>query len=324
MTAILENLCPSHIVLSGGVGGAKLVRGLSASLQADDLMIIGNIGDDFEHWGLHISPDLDTLLYTLSEVVNSETGWGRAGDSWMVLEEISRLGRDAWFRLGDRDLAVHIERTHRLRSGESLSQVTLKLCREFGLDYVILPPTDDPIRTLVSTKEAGDLDFQDYFVRQQCRPVVTGLCYQGAEGACLLPTIESALLSSNLRSVIIGPSNPFLSIAPILAITTFRDLLIKRSFPCVVVSPMIGLNAFKGPTAKIMRELGYEVSSFTVASYYSSNTIDGIIIDSTDSDLITRIEDLGIKTLTTDIAMHSLEDKVRLANQAIEFAGSLG
>ena len=323
MTTILENLYPRHVVLSGGVGGAKLVRGLMAFMKAADLMIVGNIGDDFEHWGLHISPDLDTLLYTLSDVASREAGWGREGETWNVLEEMSRLGRDAWFRLGDLDLAVHIERTHRLRNGEPLSQITAQLCSEFGLKHTILPPTDDCVRTLVTTKELGVLDFQDYFVRHQCRPVVTDLRYEGAEKARLLPIIESALLSSNLRSVIIGPSNPFLSVAPILATMHLRNHLARRRFPCIAVSPMIGLKAFKGPTAKIMEELGYEMSSFTVASYYSSNLIDGIMIDSADSALITRIEDLGIKTFTTDIAMHNLGDKLRLAKQAIEFAESL-
>jgi len=322
MMTISKEFTPSHIVLSGGVGGAKLVQGLTACLDAEQLMIIGNIGDDFEHWGFHISPDLDTLLYTLSGVSNQALGWGREGDTWAVLEEVSRLGGDAWFQLGDRDLAVHIERSSRLRRGESLSAITMSFCRGFGLEYNILPPSDDCVRTVVTTK-VGDLDFQEYFVRHKCEPAVVGISYDGGEKARLLPFIESALHNPSLRAVIISPSNPFLSVAPILAISNFRELLTNCDAPRIVISPMIGAKAFKGPTAKIMGELGYEMSSFAVAAYYSSNLIDGIVIDVTDSVLAPRIEALGIKTFMTDISMNSLKDKKRLAKQAIQFSESL-
>ena len=322
MMAMLEEFRPNHIALCGGVGGAKLALGLTAYLDSNQLMVVGNVGDDFEHWGFQISPDLDTLLYTLSGVSNQELGWGRHGETWTVLEEVSRLGGEAWFRLGDRDLAVHIERSARLDRGDTLSKITQDLCKAFGLDYCILPPTDDSVRTIVETN-VGLMEFQEYFVRNQCEPAVTGLRYEGAEKARLLPDIHSALLNPDLQSVIISPSNPFLSIAPILAIPEFQHQLTNCDVPRIAVSPMMGAKAFKGPTAKIMRELGYEMSSFAVASYYSPNLIDGIIIDTADSDLAPRIEKLGIQTYITDTLMNSFSEKKRLATEVIQFAESL-
>ena len=323
MTAISKDFCPNHIVLCGGIGGAKLALGLTSCLGSEQLMVVGNVGDDFEHWGFKISPDLDTLVYTLSGVSNEELGWGRDGETWTVLEEVSRMGGEAWFRLGDRDLAVHIERSTRLDQGETLSKVTQDLCKAFGLDYCILPPTNDRIRTIVETN-IGIMEFQEYFVRNRCEPVVTDLRYEGAKKARLLPDISSALLNPDLQSVIISPSNPFLSIAPILAIPDFQKQLANCRVPRVAVSPMVGARAFKGPTAKIMGELGYEISSFTVASYYSSNLIDGIIIDTDDADLVPRIEKLGIRAYVTDTLMKSFDEKKRLAAEAIQFAKSLG
>lgn len=322
MMATAKEFLPNHVALCGGVGGAKLALGLKSCLKSNQLMVVGNVGDDFEHWGFQISPDLDTLLYTLSGVSNQELGWGREGETWTVLEEVARLGGDSWFRLGDRDLAVHIERSARFDQGETLSSITQQLCKSFGLNYCILPPTNDRIRTIVETN-VGLMEFQEYFVRRQCEPVVTGLRYDGAEKASLLPDIYTALNNPDLQSVIISPSNPFLSIAPILAISDFKNQLANSNAPCVVVSPMSGSKAFKGPTAKIMGELGYEMSSFAVASYYSSELIDGIIIDMTDADLVPRIEELGIQPYVTDTLMDSFNEKMRLAAEVIQFAESL-
>jgi len=323
MSNLTRSQSGKHVVLSGGVGGAKLVKGLTSFLSPTELMIIGNVGDDFEYWGLYISPDLDTLLYTLSNRVNHETGWGRQCETWGVLKEMTELGRDAWFRLGDRDLAVHLERTRRLNTGDQLSTITRDFCSEFGLTHNITPSTDDRLRTIVGTEKYGELGFQDYFVRLQCEPLVHSLRYEGAQSARLHSDLETALQSPALNSLIIAPSNPFLSVAPILAISSFKESLANRNFPCIAISPLVGSKAFKGPTAKIMTELGYEISSFAVASYYSSNLIDAIIIDSTDIDVVSRIEDLGIKVFTTDISMHTLEDKIRLGQHVVSCVESM-
>src|SRR5579863_4036709 len=243
------------VALSGGIGGAKLALGLSRILPADQLLVVANVGDDFEHFGLHVSPDADTLMYTLAGLDNAKLGWGRQDETWSFMEALTALGGDDWFRLGDRDLAVHLERTRRLRQGESLSAITADFCRRLGVGPRVLPATDDRLRTRLRTDE-GWLDFQDYFVRLQCRPVVREIAFEGAEEARPHPELLAALCDERLRAAIICPSNPFISVEPILAVPGMREALFSCAAPIVAVSPVIGGRAVKGPTAKMMVELG--------------------------------------------------------------------
>ena len=227
------------VALSGGIGGAKLALGLSRILPADNLLVVANVGDDFEHLGLHISPDVDTLMYTLAGLDNTKLGWGRHDETWSCMETLTALGGEDWFRLGDRDLAVHVERTRRLRQGETLSSITADFCRRLGVGPRVLPATDDPVRTRLRTDE-GWLDFQDYFVRLQCRPVVRELAFEGAEDARPHPDLLAALRDEQLRAVIICPSNPFISIEPILAVPGMRQALSACAAPVIAVSAIIG------------------------------------------------------------------------------------
>jgi LPPG:FO 2-phospho-L-lactate transferase len=265
------------VALSGGIGGAKLALGLSRILPADNLLVVANVGDDFEHLGLHISPDVDTLMYTLAGLDNTKLGWGRQDETWSFMETLTALGGEDWFRLGDRDLAVHVERTRRLRQGETLSSITADFCRRLGVGPRVLPATDDPVRTRLRTDE-GWLDFQDYFVRLQCRPVVRELAFEGAENARPHPDLLAVLRDERLRAVIICPSNPFISIEPILAVTGMRQALSACAAPVIAVSPIIGGHAVKGPTAKMMGELGIKPSAAGVAKRYG-DLLDGYVMD---------------------------------------------
>ncbi len=320
-TALDTSSC-RFVVLSGGVGGAKLVQGLSLCRAPGELMVVGNVGDDFEHWGMHISPDLDTLMYTLAGVANPETGWGRTGETWRVLEGVSALGGESWFRLGDQDLAVHIERTARLKSGAPLSTVTSGLCRAMGVSIPILPVTDDRLRTIVDTSD-GPLDFQTYFVHQHCEPVVTDLRFEGASAAVLFPSISTALADPDLTAVILCPSNPFLSLDPILATADLRCRLQDCVAPVVAVSPMVGSKAFKGPTAKIMQELGHAPTTLSVARYYA-DLLDGYVIDTADAEISDEIEEFGLRVKTAGTLMDSLEQKQRLAADVVAFSETIG
>lgn len=308
----------SVVALSGGIGGAKLALGLYRILPAEQLTVIANTGDDFDHLGLHISPDVDTTLYTLSGLANPVLGWGRRDETWTFMETLERLGGETWFRLGDGDLALHVERTRRLAAGQTLSQVIAAMAQRLGITASILPMSDDPVRTRVATTE-GELDFQEYFVRHQCRPVLTGMDYRGAPGARPAPAIAAALADPALEAVIICPSNPYLSIAPILAVPGLRDMLKKASAPVIAVSPLIGGKAVKGPTAKIMTELGIPVSPAAVTDYYGS-LIDGFILDQRDASLAD-----GLKSTVklADTLMNTLEDRERLARECLAFAKEL-
>ncbi|CAB1370865.1 2-phospho-L-lactate transferase [Denitratisoma oestradiolicum] len=308
----------SVVALSGGIGGAKLALGLYRSLPPGKLTVIANTGDDFDHLGLHISPDVDTTLYTLSGLANPVLGWGRRDETWTFMETLERLGGETWFRLGDGDLALHVERTRRLAAGQTLSQVIAAMAQRLGITASILPMSDDPVRTRVATTE-GELDFQEYFVRHQCRPVLTGMDYRGAPGARPAPAIAAALADPALEAVIICPSNPYLSIAPILAVPGLRDMLKKASAPVIAVSPLIGGKAVKGPTAKIMTELGIPVSPAAVTDYYGS-LIDGFILDQRDASLAD-----GLKSTVklADTLMNTLEDRERLARECLAFAKEL-
>lgn len=296
------------VALSGGVGGAKLALGLARVLDEAQLTIIANTGDDFCHLGLAISPDLDTLIYTLAGLADPVQGWGRRDETWTFMAALEQLGGDTWFRLGDADLAMHVERTRRLAAGETLSSVTDWVRRQFGVAARILPMSDDPVQTRLKT-DTGWLGFQDYFVRQQCAPKVQQLAFLGADVARPLPQVLAALASEDLQAVVICPSNPFLSIEPILAIPAIRAALVGCRAPVVAVSPIIGGQAVKGPTAKIMRELGLEVSAAGVARRYA-DLLDVLVFD--EVDVITTVPP-GIEAIAAPTLMTSLEDRERLA-----------
>ena len=307
------------LALAGGVGGAKLADGLAQILPPDKLTIVVNTGDDFEHLGLNISPDLDTVMYTLAGLNNVEQGWGLAGETWTFMAATKRLGGETWFNLGDQDAATHVERTRRLRAGESLSAITADLCRKLGVQHRVAPMTDDPVATMVETDE-GRLPFQDYFVRLACRPVLKRLDFAGADRAKPTPAFLEALRSPALEAIIICPSNPFLSVLPILSLPGIRQALAERRAPLVAVSPIVGGQAVKGPAAKIMRELGMEVSPAAVAAFYG-DLLDGLVIDNADEALADRWN--GPPILVTDTIMRDRRDKARLAAETMRFATGL-
>ena len=305
------------IALSGGVGGAKLALGLSRVLPEGDLTVIANTGDDFEHLGLAISPDIDTLLYTLAGLDNPATGWGRRDESWNVMAALEALGGETWFRLGDRDLATHIERTQRLRAGESLSQITDDFRRRFGVATRILPMSDDPVRTKVKTKD-GWVDFQPYFVKHRCEPVISAIEFAGAADARPEPELLAALSDPALAAVIICPSNPFISIEPILALRGVRAALRHCAAPVVAVSPIIGGRAVKGPTAKMMRELGIETSAAAVAHRYD-DLIDAYVVDHGDA---ASCAGLCCRVAAAKALMETLADREDLARAALDAGAS--
>lgn len=307
------------LALSGGVGGARLARGLAGVLSPGQLAVVVNVADDFVHLGLSISPDLDTVLYTLAGVVNPATGWGRDAESWGFMEALEALGGETWFRLGDKDLAVHVERTRRLRDGEQLSAVTADLCRRLGVASEVLPASDDRVATLVET-DAGRLAFQEYFVRRRCEPRVSGFTFAGIATARLHPRIVALLDDPELEAVIIGPSNPYVSVAPILSIPGMSDALSRCRAPVVAVSPIVGGEALKGPAAKMMRELGIVPSAPAVAAHYGA-LLDGLVIDAVDRGLRNHIA--GPKVLVAQTVMSGEAERVSLAREVLAFARSL-
>ena len=309
------------LLLSGGVGGAKLALGLDRLLPRGALTVIANTGDDFIHLGLAISPDLDTLTYTLADTVNPETGWGCRDETWNFMTALERVGGETWFRLGDRDLALHVERTRRLAAGEPLSQVTQTFCERLGIGSRILPMSDARVETRVVTAD-GVLEFQDYFVRRRAQPAVTGLRYAGAESARPPAAALNALDDPRLRAIFIAPSNPWLSIDPILAVPALRDALRAARVPVVAVSPIVQGAALKGPTAKIMAELGLPVTSASIARHYREY-LDGLILDERDAEEIAAIKEPGLETAMTTTVMRSLEDRISLARFAVDFAARL-
>ncbi|MCC7198446.1 MAG: 2-phospho-L-lactate transferase [Gammaproteobacteria bacterium] len=308
----------SIVALTGGVGGAKLALGLQRVLAPDALVLVVNTGDDFVHLGLHVSPDIDTVVYTLTGLVNVETGWGRADETWTFMQALAGLGGETWFRLGDGDLAMHVERTRRLAAGESLSAVTAHLARRLGLGVKILPMSDDPVRTRIVTAD-GELDFQNYFVERRCVPVVTALGYAGADTARPAPGVLEALRAPGLEAVVICPSNPWLSIDPILAVPALRVALHDCAAPVIAVSPLVGGQAVKGPTAKIMAELGMPVYAAAVARHYEG-LLDGFVLDERDAGDAAQI---GVPVCIADTLMRDLADRERLARTTLEFAGTL-
>ena len=310
--------CKKVVALSGGVGGAKLALGLAHVVNPEDLTVIVNTGDDFTHLGLSISPDVDTLLYTLSGLANPDLGWGRCDETWTFMRALEQLGGDAWFKLGDADLALHIERTRKLAAGETLTQVTSTLARQLGINTCVLPMSDDRVETKVRTDQ-GWLPFQDYFVRQRCEPAVREIAYSGTDNARISRDALDALLDENLRAVIICPSNPWLSVGPLLALPGMREMLKTSTAPVIAVSPLIGGQAVKGPTAKLMKELQLEVTSAEVARYYDG-LIGGFMVDTVDSDASLPN---GMQRAVEPILMKTLEDKIRVARAALKFADQL-
>ena len=306
------------LALAGGVGGAKLALGLAHTLPADALTVAVNTADDFEHLGLSICPDLDTVMYTLAGVANPETGWGRRDESWTVMEALGQIGGETWFRLGDKDLATHIERTRRLRGGESLSSVTRDLAARLGVKPAMVPMSDEPVRTMVTTDD-GELAFQDWFVRLRCEPVVKSVRFAGADKARPHRALTEL---DGLSGIVVCPSNPFVSVAPILAVPGVRAALDKAKAPRVAVTPIVGGQAIKGPAAKMLAELGHDVSALGVARYYK-DWVDGFVLDAQDAGLAREIETLGLKVRVADTMMRNDDDKRRLAAQVLDFVDEL-
>jgi LPPG:FO 2-phospho-L-lactate transferase len=303
------------VALCGGVGGAKLAYGLSRVLPPEELSIIVNTGDDFEHMGLSICPDIDTVMYTLADIAHEGQGWGRADEQWTTMEEIERLGGETWFKLGDRDIALHLLRGQMLRSGVNLTDATGQLTKRFGVRHAVLPMSSDPVRTMVETDE-GELAFQDYFVRRRCEPKVRALRYAGAEQASLSPEVLRALEGDNLRGVIVCPSNPYLSIAPILAVADLRERLKKLSAPVLAVSPIVGGNALKGPAAKMMRELGAHGGALDIARMYA-DFLDALLADSQDAALENQHNNADPRLLFGNIVMTSRDHRITLARDCL-------
>ncbi len=308
------------IAISGGIGGAKLCYGLDQILQPEQLRVIANTGDDFLYLGFYISPDIDTLIYTLAGVNNKETGWGREDETWKTHNVLGELGADNWFKLGDKDLALHLHRSKALKNGETLTSITQDIAERFKLKNIILPMSDHIIQTVVDT-DKGSMPFQEYFVKESTTPKVREISFESKHPKTTKEVLE-AINDPELSGFLIAPSNPYLSIDPILSIDKIKQTLMQSNKPRVAVSPIIGRDSVKGPTAKIMQEMGLEVNVMTIANHYE-NLIDGLIIDNTDEEHIQAIESSGIRVKVTNILMHDNDDKTRLAEEAIEFLNEL-
>jgi LPPG:FO 2-phospho-L-lactate transferase len=302
------------VVLTGGVGGAKLVLGLARLTPPENITVIVNTGDDFTHLGLFVSPDIDTLLYTLSDKANAVQGWGREDESWSFMAALKTLGGEDWFQLGDGDLALHVLRTQALAAGKSLSSVIAGFARGWGITTRILPMTDQKISTMLTT-DVGEIALQDYFVARHCAPTVEKIRFEGARDAEPAPGVLEAIAAADV--ILLAPSNPFLSIDPILAVPGIASALAAASAPVVAISPLIGGHAVKGPTEKLMKEMLLEVTTRTIALHYAG-LINGLVVDERDAP-----SDPGIAFTTADTLMHSLEDRIRVARAALKFAGSL-
>jgi len=301
---------PRLLAITGGVGGAKLAVGLSKLLAPEDLLFAVNTGDDFTHFGLHIAPDLDSLTYALCEQNNTELGWGRADESWHFIDAMEQLGGDTWFRLGDKDLALHLHRTELLRSGLSLTTTTARITAALGIRHGVVPMSDDAVRTHVHT-ELGTLAFQHYFVRERCEPPVSGFTFEGVEKAQLNPAIAAFL--GTCDGVIICPSNPYVSVDPLLQLAGMREALLE--LPVIAVSPIVGGMAIKGPAAKMMKELRIPATAAAVAAHYA-DLIDGFVLDTTDA---AQAEQIALPTLVTQTIMRPTQDKVALAEACLGF-----
>ena len=307
------------LALSGGVGGAKLCLGLQEALAPGQLQVIANTADDFNHLGLRICPDIDTVLYTLSGLSDPERGWGRAGESWTVLESLGELGGDTWFQLGDKDLATHLYRTHQLDQGGTLTEVTQALAQQMGVTARIFPMSDSPVATRVFSDE-GKLPFQEYFVARRCEPRVTDFEFEGLASAGVSARLARAMADQTPDLVIVCPSNPFVSIDPILGVPGMRSLLDALQVPVVAVSPIVSGMAIKGPAAKMMEELGMPVTASGVAQHYAQQhpgLLDAFVIDESDATLVADCESTGVEVHVMPTVMRSLGDKQALAERLI-------
>jgi len=301
------------VVLTGGVGGAKLVLGLAQIVPPGRITAIVNTGDDFRHLGLAISPDIDTLLYTLSGKANAAQGWGREGETWSFMAALRSLEGADWFQLGDGDLALHVLRTAALAAGQPLSAITAGFAQGWKIGVQVLPMTDQPVATYVAT-DAGELAFQDYFVARRCAPVVSSIRFEGAVQARPAPGVLEAILDPETAAILIAPSNPYLSVDPILAVPGIAAALASATAPVIAVSPIVGGDSVKGPTAKLMRELNIAITPRSIATHYA-NILDGLVVDGRDPPGA-----LGIAFATADTLMHSLKDRVRVARAALDLA----
>ena len=307
------------VVLAGGVGGARMAHGLQQVLPPGQLTAIVNTADDFTHYGLHISPDLDTVMYTLGGIADPVNGWGVAGDTRRTLDAIARYGRDPWFLLGDQDFATHILRTERLRLGASLTEATQELTAALGIATRILPVTDDPVATQIRSQD-GWLDFQDYFVGRRQADDVLDVRFEGIERAqASAPALQAI---ADAECIVIAPSNPIVSIGPILLTPGIREALSSSQAPVVAVSPIIGGQALKGPAANMLRTLGLDVSALGVARIYD-DLVHGLVIDNADVELAPQIEAAGMRALVTNAIMGDAVDRARFATEVLDFAGSL-
>ncbi len=307
---------PRILAITGGVGGAKLALGLSRLLGPDEVAFAVNTGDDFEHLGLEICPDLDTLIYTLAGIANPDTGWGRRDETWGFLDTLKALGGETWFQLGDHDLALHVRRTRLLREGATRTEAAAEIAGRFGIAHRLLPMSDDPVRTLVHTAR-GPLAFQHYFVRDRCEPAVTGFEFSGADRADPSPAILDWLAGAD--GIVVCPSNPFVSVDPMLSVPGLRQALKDSPAPVVAVSPIVGGTALKGPAAKMMAELALPARADQVARHYG-DLLDGFVMDEQDADLAGGV---AVETLVTQTVMRSLDDRVALANAVLSFCDRL-
>jgi LPPG:FO 2-phospho-L-lactate transferase len=320
-TSFSDMKMPRFLAITGGVGGAKLSLGLVKLLGADELAFVVNTGDDFSHLGFHISPDIDTLVYTLAGISNTETGWGRSDESWQFMQALTEIGGETWFALGDKDMAMHVERRRLLNAGSTIAEVTASLAESFGVVHRILPMTNDPVHTRVLTA-GGPMDFQHYFVRDKCEPRVSGFEFEGSEQAVLNPEVADWLESDALCGIIICPSNPFVSVDPILALPGLREQLRDCPAPVIAVSPVVGGKALKGPTVKMMRELGLPNTADSVAEHYA-DFLDGFVLDCKDRERVARVEALGLACTVTQTVMKTLGDRVNLGRTCLEFIEQL-
>lgn len=306
------------LAITGGVGGAKLALGLSKILSPEQVMFAVNIADDFTHLGLHISPDIDSLTYALAEQNNQELGWGRAGETWQFIETLGSLGGENWFRLGDKDMALHMRRTGLLNDGTTLTAATVEITRQMGIAHRVIPISNDPIRTVVQT-ERGDLAFQHYFVRERCQPSVSGFRFDGIENATINPVIRGYL--TDCDGIIICPSNPFVSVAPVIEVAGF--LAATGHIPTIAVSPIVRGAAIKGPAAKMMQELNIPSTALAVAEHYQRKypgLLDGFVIDASDAE---DLDQFKLPTVATPSVMVSLTDRIALAERCLSFYDEL-
>jgi LPPG:FO 2-phospho-L-lactate transferase len=302
------------VAFAGGVGGAKLIDGLVAYLSPEELTIIVNTGDDFDHLGFHICPDLDTICYTLAGLENSQTGWGRENESWNFLTGLKLLGGPDWFQIGDKDLITHVERTRRLKQGQPLSTIVREFCSTWNIQYPVIPMSDDLVSTIIDTREFGEINFQDYFVCKNCEPEIKNIRFEGINTAAPAPGMIDAISKADV--LIICPSNPWVSIDPILSIKGVLSSIDHK--PIIAISPIVEGKAIKGPAAKMYSELGITPSAFAVANHYKQ-IINAIVIDSRDSDQINSIETLGIIPYITNTIMRTYEDRLQVARDVLNF-----